>query len=105
MLYRCARLTLKYVHRRAPPERRPRGFDRASVAVFMCSIRRDRSRSCGTVIRSLGYDNRRASATHATRHPKTEEVIHCLAELVTAGSPEIAERLITARPPEACQFR
>jgi hypothetical protein len=32
-------------------------------------------------------------------------VIHCLAELVTAGSPEIAERLITAWPPEACQFR
>ncbi len=25
-------------------------------------------------------------------HLKTEEVIHCLAELVTAGSPEIAER-------------
>jgi hypothetical protein len=40
----------------------------------------------------IGYDERRLRATlEGHVEPETEEVIHCLTELSTAGSPEAAK--------------
>jgi hypothetical protein len=51
---------------------------------------------CGTSLPSIGYDERRACrGTSFYVEPETEEVIHCLTELSTAGSPEAA-KLIAA---------
>jgi len=72
------RATRKFCRRRAGSTNE---INRGNVGALRNAAQGDRVRMCVAVV-----------ATECLVEPETEEVIHCLAELVTAGSPEATKR-------------
>ena len=78
--------------------------DAAVLVDFTNPIRLRNARAASRVRGSVAHVSRRVARSGFNVEPKTEEVIHCLTELVTAGSPEASKHL-QLRTPEACLFR